>query len=78
MFICDPSLIKFLQVLGHIVYYFLDCHINIIFDYTFIDVADHTLDNAELLEQLATCIKNLLRENIFFTIYPKVGEAFLG
>ena len=48
------------------------------FHYTFVDVSYYLLDHLKLLEEFTSCFQNILRENILFSIYPKVWEALLG
>lgn len=43
-------------MLGHVIYNLLNGYVDIIFNYSLIDVSNHALNDAELLEQLTTCI----------------------
>jgi hypothetical protein len=52
-------------------------HIHIIFDDSLVDVADNRLYDAELLKELAARVEDLLREDVFLPVDPKVGEALL-
>jgi len=61
----------------HIFYYVLNCDVHGILNYALVQVANDVLDDSELLEKFAACVKNFMREHIFFTIDPQVGESFL-
>jgi hypothetical protein len=43
-----------------------------------VDVSYDLLNHLELLEQFASSFKNVLRENVFLTVYPEIGESFLS
>ena len=62
---------------GHIIDYLLNRDIYVILDDTLINISNYALNDAELLKQLSSGIKNLLGENILFSVYPKIGETFL-
>lgn len=62
---------------GHVVNNLLYRNVDIILYDSLINVPNHALDDTELLEQFATGIQNFLGENVFFSVYPKVGKSFL-
>lgn len=51
-------------------------NIDLIHD-TVIDVSDDGLDDLELLEEFATGVQNVLREDVLFAVDPEVREALL-
>ena len=65
-------------MLSHVINDFLNGYVDIIFNYSLIDVSNDTLNDAELLEQLTTGIEHFLGENVLLSIYPQIGEAFLS
>lgn len=65
-------------MLGQIINDLLHRHIDVILNDALIDVSHNGLNDAELLEEFSTRIQNFLREDIFLSIYPEVGETFLS
>lgn len=63
---------------SHVIDDFLNGYIHIVFNDSLVNISNYTLDDAELLEKLATCVQNFLRKNVFFSIDPKIREAFLS
>lgn len=78
MLIGYPGLVEFLQMLGHVVDDFLHGYVNVVFNDALVYVSDHALNDAELLKKLPASVQDLLREDIFLTIHPQIGEALLG
>ena len=70
-------MIKFLEITPHILENILDCDVYLLHN-TLIDVSDDLLDHLELLEKFSSSFQNILGENIFFSIHPKVWKSFLS
>lgn len=78
LLVCDPSLVEFLEMFGHIIDYLLNSYIYIVFYDAFVDVANNRLDYTELLEKFSSCVEHLLTEYILLAIHPQIGETFLS
>jgi hypothetical protein len=62
---------------GHIIDDLLHRDIYIILNYSLINVSNHALNYSELLEKFPSSVQDLLRENVFFSVYPQVWETLL-
>jgi hypothetical protein len=61
----------------HVINDLLDSDGCSVLNYTLVDGSDDTLDKTELLEEFTTCFEDFLREDIFLTVDPEIGETFL-
>ena len=77
LLIIDPGLIKLIEVLGHVLHDALHRDIDCVFDDALVEVADHVLNDPELLEKLASGVQHFMREYILLAVDPEVGEALL-
>ena len=77
LLIIDPSLIKLIQMLGHVLHDALHRDIDRVLDDALVEVADHVLYDTELLEELASGVEHFMREYILLAVDPEVGEALL-
>ena len=56
LLIGHPGLVELLEVLGHVVYYLLHSDVNVVLNDPLVDAPDNALNDAELLEQLASSV----------------------
>ena len=78
MLVGNPSLVKVVQVLAHVLNDVLHCDVHSVLNYALVQVANDALDYAELLEKFAASIKDFVREDVLLAIDPKIREALLG
>ena len=69
-------MIEFLQVLTHFIEHVLHRDVNFFHD-ALVDVSDYLLYDFKLLEQFATGLQDILRENILLAVDPQIRESFL-
>lgn len=77
LLISYPSMIKFLEITPHVFENILNCDVYFFHD-SFINISNDLLNHLELLEKFSSSFQNILRENVFFSINPKVWKAFLS
>ena len=65
-------------MLGHVIDNLLNGYVDIIFNYPLVYVSNDALNDAELLEQLATGVEHFLWDYVLLTVHPQVGEALLS
>lgn len=65
-----PCLVELLKVLGHIIDDLLHGYIHVVFDDSLIYASNDSLDYSELLEQFASGVEDLLRENVLLAVDP--------
>ncbi len=65
-------------MLSHVINDLLNGYVDIIFNYSLVYVSNDALNDAELLEQLATGIQHFLREDVLLSVHPQIGEALLS
>jgi hypothetical protein len=70
-------MIKFLEITPHVFENILNCDVYFFHD-SFINISNDLLNHLELLEKFSSSFQNILRENVFFSINPKVWKAFLS
>ena len=63
---------------SHIFNDVLHSDVDSVFDNALVQVSDDVLDHSELLEELSSCIKDLVRKDVLLTIDPEVRESFLS
>lgn len=69
-------MVVLLQVLGHVFHHLLGCDVDF-FHYSLVNVSNDLLDHFELLKQFLTSLKNILGEDVLFSVDPEVRESFL-
>jgi hypothetical protein len=62
----------------HFFHNIYDGELIIVFYDPFVQGSDHILDDSKLVEKFTTSIQHLVRENVLFSVHPKVGESFLS
>ena len=70
-------MIELLKVLAHVLEDILNGYVDFLHN-SFVNVSDYLLDHFELLEKFPSSLKNILGENVLFTVYPQVWESFLS
>ncbi len=65
-------------MLSHVINDLLNGYVDIIFNYSLVYVSNDALNDAELLEQLATGIQHFLWEDVLLSVHPQIGEALLS
>lgn len=77
LFVGNPGLVKYLETARHFLHNKYDCQLIRIFDYTFVKLSNHVLNNSELVEKFSASIKYLMRKDIFLTVDPQIWESLL-
>ena len=70
-------MIEILQIFAHFFEDPMDCYIYLVHN-PVIDVPNYVLNYFELLEKFSSSLENILRENVFLSIDPKIRETLLG
>lgn len=76
LLICNPCMIKFEEVLAHVIQNVLHSYIDLL-HYLLVDISYDLLNHFELLEKLASGFQNILREYIFLAVDPQIRKTFL-
>ena len=66
-----------MQVTVHLLEHILHRDVDLI-HYPVVDIADHILNDLELLEQFLASVEDVVTEDVLFAVDPKVREAFLS
>jgi hypothetical protein len=70
-------MVELLEISSHVFEHILNGDVDFLHD-SLINVSYYLLNHFELLEKFATGFEHVLREDVFLTVHPEVGESFLS